>query len=299
MLRYIFIFACLFFCRPGLAPAQQLPRHNILLLDIKLSADSLWQAQKPRFLNAFNPKGYNNQPAFFSASEIYLTVQSPDDTTQTDIFALDIYQHTRTRITNTPNTAEYSPTLMPGGKRFSAVRVEENGEQRLWSFPLDRSDNGRPEFPLVKGVGYHCWLNDTMAALFIVGQNGEPHTLYSIGLRAQKLQRIAGSIGRCLQNLPGGRLAFVQKLTEQTRYLKSWDPRTKSLETRVKMPPGCEDFALLPNGAFITGSGAKLMQYNPRRDADWRDMADFSKYGVKQITRIAVGKNGQLAIVTH
>ena len=294
------VFATLFFAGVFYPlSAQRLAHSDILLFSLTKNADNTWLPAAPRYLTAFNPKGYNNQPAFFSNSDIYLAAQTPDDTTQTDIVALDLNLKTQTRVTATPATAEYSPTLMPGGRRFSAVRVEEDGSQRLWSFPVDRSDNGRPEFPDIRGVGYHCWLHDTLAALFIVGENGAPHVLYAAGIRAQKLRRISSNPGRCMQKLPDGKLAFVQKATEQTWFLKTWDAQKQTFEIIVKMPAGSEDFAVLPDGAYLSGRGAKLYQFRQGVNPDWKEIADLSKYGVQRVTRLAVSADGKLAVVVE
>lgn len=283
----------------GAIIAQRLDRYNVLLFSLSQKTDSTWQASAARFLTAFNLKGYNNQPAFFGSNEIYLTAQTPNDTTQTDIWSLDLGSQTRVRVTATEATSEYSPTPMPGGKRFSAVRVEEDGSQRLWSFPLDRSDNGRPEFPRLLNVGYHCWLRDTLAAFFIVGEGTGPHLLQLVGTKAQRPQRIASNIGRCLLRTAGGNLAFVQKATEQTWFLKNYDLKKQTSDIVVKMPAGSEDFAILSDGAYLASSGTKLFQYHPRRDADWKEVADFGKYGVKSISRLAASKDGKLAVVVQ
>lgn len=277
--------------------AQNAGKTDLLLFSLNKGADSLWRPDAPRFLSAFNRGGYNNQPAFFNNNELWLTVQFAADTTQTDIMALDLLLKTQTRITATPKTAEYSPTLMPGGKRFSVVRVEEDRHQRLWSFPLDRSDNGRVELPNIYNVGYHCWLRDTLLALFIVGEDGLPHTLQIAGLKGQKLQKIASNIGRCLIKRPDGKLLFAQKPTEQTWFLKTWDPVTNTQDILVKMPSGTEDFTLLPDGAILAGNGSKLFQYKWPKDTDWKEVADLNKYGVRKITRLATSKDGKLAVV--
>jgi hypothetical protein len=293
-------FAAIFTLTTWLAlPAQRLDHTDVLLFSLQKTADSSWQPIAPRFLTSFNPKGYNNQPNFFSNNELYLAVQVPNDTMQTEIYALDLLFRTVDRVTATASTAEYSPTPMPGGKRFSAVRVEEDGNQRLWSFPLDRSDNGRPEFPNILNVGYHCWLRDTLAALFIVGDDGAPHSLGTVGIRGQRFQRITSNVGRCLQTTPDGKLAFVAKATEKTWFLKTFDPKRPIPEIVVVMPPGSEDFAILPDGTFVSGSKSKLYQFKAGKNTDWKEIADFSKYGVKNITRLAASKDGKLAIVVN
>ena len=298
-MRKQFLLFALLLCGALNARAQALPANNITLFSLQKGADSLWRPQAPRFLTGFNRQGYNNQPAFFSTSEFYCTVQQADrDTTQTDLYAFNLDLLSKTQITAT-TTSEYSPGLMPGGKRFCAVRVEADGSQRLWSFPLDRSDNGRPEFPNIRAVGYYCWLSDTLSALFIVGNSDKEHVLYTAGLRGQKLQRVSGNPGRCLQRLPQGKLAFVQKLTDQTWLLKSYDPKTKLSETLVRMPEGCEDFVVLPDGSFLCGTGSKLFQFKPGLIPDWREIADLSRFNIKNISRLAFGGRQQFLVVSR
>lgn len=175
----------LLICLSAGLQAQKLAHHDILMVDMS-AGEGKWKSGQATFLTSFNPEGYNNQPKFFSENELWLTVQKPGDTTQTDIYLLNLTEKTVAAATRTRKTAEYSPTLMPGGDRFSAVRVEEDGNQRLWSFPLNAEDNGKPEFETIYDVGYHCWINDTSAALFIVGHEQEPHQLVIAGITEQK-----------------------------------------------------------------------------------------------------------------
>ena len=276
--------------------AQHLDHFDILLLTLNPQTDGSWQTSAPRFLTAFNPRGYNNQPQFFPCGELYLTVQLPADTNQTDIYALNPALRSFSPVTAT-TTPEYSPTPMPGGKFFSAVRVEADGSQRLWAFPIDRSGPGRPVFPAIRGVGYHCWLQDTLAALFIVGENNNPHSLVLAGIGQQQPRRIGSNVGRGLQKMPDGRLAFVQKATEQTWFIKTYDLKKNTSDILVKTLPGSEDFVVLPDGTFLAGSGPKLYQYQPQRQTEWKEIADLSRYGVQRITRLAASGDGKLAIV--
>lgn len=288
----------LIFCLSAGLQAQKLAHHDILMLDM-LEKEGKWTVGKVSFLTSFNPGGYNNQPKFFSENELWLTVQGVSDTTQTDIHALNLADKTASAVTRTRMTAEYSPTPMPGGKRFSAVRVEEDGNQRLWSFPIDAEDNGRPVFENIYDVGYHCWINDTSAALFIVGQDPEPHQLIVAGTNGQETEKIASKPGRCLLIKKDGQLAFVQKVTDQIWYLKQWSPVTDKQEIIVKMPFGSEDFAILPDGSFLTGQGHILYVYSPGKDTEWREVGNLGTYGVKKITRLAVSTGGKLAVVVE
>ncbi len=278
--------------------AQQLAHHDVLLFPLAKNADGQVRVAAPQFLTAFNPMGYNNQPQFFGHDQLWLTTQFPTDTTQTEITSLDLRARTRTRVTATPE-AEYSPMPMPGGQRFSCVRVEAGGGQRLWSFALDRSDAGRVVFPKITGVGYHCWLSDTLAALFIVGENGQPHMLVLAGTAGQKPVRIASNIGRSLHRLADGRLVFVQKATPETWFIKAFDPKKQTSEILATTLPGVEDFAVLPNGHFLAGSGSKLYQRSPGDASNWVEVADLVRWGVGGISRLAVQGWERLAVVVQ
>lgn len=280
--------------------AQKLDRHALIMLSMQRSNDAKWTVSKiPKFLTTFNVGGYNNQPNFFSDNELYLTAQLYGDTSQTDIVALDLANRMIDRVTATTRTAEYSPTPMPGGQRFSAIRVEESGVQRLWSFPLDRSDYGQLVLPKIEGVGYHCWLRDTLLALFIVGEETQPHRLVSAGLKGQQMQPIASDPGRCLLRLPDGQLAFIQKATKQTWYLKTWNPVTGEQIIITKMPAGVEDFARLSDGSFLCGQGSRLMIYTPGKSTEWEMLYDYSRFNVQSISRLAVNNEGRLILVVR
>ena len=288
----------LIICLSAGLQAQKLAHHDILMVDMSENGGN-WKSGQVTFLTSFNPEGYNNQPQFFSDNELWLTVQKPDDTTQTDIYTLNFSEKTVAAATRTRKTAEYSPTLMPGGNRFSAVRVEEDGNQRLWSFPLDAEDNGRPEFETIYDVGYHCWINDTLAALCIVGHEKEPHQLVTAGTTEQNLRRIASRPGRCLVTKKDGQLAFVQKITDQIWYLKEWSPVTDKQEIIVRMPSGSEDFAILPDGSFLTSQGAILYTYLPGRDTEWKEAGNLGRYGIRKITRLAISPGSKTVVVAE
>jgi len=270
--------------------AQQLPNTNLYVFDLEVQSDSNIVLTNPNFLSNFNPTGYNNQPHFISDDLLYLTVQYPMDTTQTDIYALDLSRRTKARITAT-SESEYSPTLMPlvnieDVASFSTIRVENDQarSQRLWQFPLDHSTNGRPVMPSLTTVGYHCWLNSREVALFLVG---DPHQLVLADVSREDVTNITGNIGRCIQRMPGGRLAFIQKLSA-----KSWLIKEIALQ-------GSEDFVVLTDGTFIAGQGSRLYKFNKSIDFSWVQIADLSRYNITEITRMTVNlSENKIAIIS-
>jgi WD40 repeat protein len=234
---------------------------------------------------------YNNQPFFMPDGRgiLYTSIR----TGQADIYRYDRRAATTTQVTNTPES-EYSSTLMPDGKNISVVRVEADGTQRLWKFPLA---GGAPSLILenIKPVGYHWWLDRKTLALFILGSAGKPHTLQIADVRTGKAEVVAENPGRILRSIPRqDKLSFVHKVSEQEWLIKSLDLKTKQILTLIKTLPGSEDYAWTPDGALLMAKDAKIFKWKPMQDPDWVEIADFSKAGLKSLTRIAVSPKGDL-----
>ena len=91
-------------------------------------------------VNITHQPGYDNQPWFTPDSRSMLFTSARGET-QTDIYRFDVASRATTRVTQTPES-EYSATGMPGGQRFSVIRVEADMTQRLWSFANDGAIRG-------------------------------------------------------------------------------------------------------------------------------------------------------------
>jgi hypothetical protein len=276
---------------------SQLPRTSVYCFDMDKTG-SLIDFKNARFLTAFNPTGYNNQPQWINNNELYIAVQTPYDTNQTEIYSLSLLNNVLTQVTAT-RESEYSPTLMPDRRNISCIRVDatQYGTQRLWSYPIDRTNIGRDLLPLHQDIGYHCWLNDKKVALFIV--NGNNNYLKIVNVEDQSSIQLAGGIGRSMARLSDGKIAFVQKATPQTWYIKALDPVTYTSEIIIQTLPGSEDFEVLPDGTFLMGNGGKLFTYkygNPENQ--WFEIADLTKYGLYNIKRLTVSRElDKIAIV--
>ena len=265
----------------------QLPNTNVYCLDMEKFGEQI-EFKNARFLTGFNPYGYNNQPQWINNNELYIAVQTPYDTSQTEIYALSLVNTTLAQVTAT-RESEYSPMLMPDRKNVSCIRVDATraGTQRLWTYPIDRINSGRDLLPLHQDIGYHCWLSDKKLALFIV--NGASNYLKLVNVEDQSSIQLQAGIGRSLARMNDGKLAFVQKATPQTWYIKSMDANSYATDIVIETLSGSEDFALLPDGTFIMGNAGKLYSYkmgNPQKQ--WTEIADLNKYGITVIRLILV-----------
>ena len=75
------------------------------------------------------------------------------------------------------------------------------------------------------------------------------------------------------------------------------------MQTSASLTPalaGVEDYAWLPSGRLLMAKDSKLFAIVPLKDKDWQEAADFSKAGLKGITRIAVSPKGnRIAVVAR
>src|SRR5258708_39758837 len=179
---------------PSPPPNPTPPSSDIYVSDLKIHNGQIKFSQPIKITNT---PGYNNQPSFLTVGPSILYASIRDK--QTDIFGYDLHSSKTIQITNTPES-EYSPTLMPDGKNISVVRVEADGTQRLWKFPLA---GGAPSLILekTKPVGYHLWIDDHTLALFILG-GGKPNTLQIVPVATEKPEVIAENPARIPRRSP-------------------------------------------------------------------------------------------------
>ena len=275
------------------------PSTDIFLAPIRIQNDRP-VVGKP--VNITHRAGYDNQPSFTPDSRSVLFTSVREDA-QADIYRYDLRTRTTSRITSTPES-EYSATVYGDGSRFSAIRVEADSTQRLWSFRLDGSDP-RPVFEAIKPVGYHAWVDSTTVAMFLLGQ---PNALVIADARDARVDTIARDVGRSLLPLPnGGGFSFVQHLADGRWVLTAVDVRGAGRDRRtvvmplVPLPSQADYIAWLGPASALTGSVSRILYWGGNKTrGGWIELADLSQYGLRRISRLALSPDHQwLAIVAE
>jgi hypothetical protein len=248
-------------------------------------------------VNVTNRAGYDNQPSFTADGRaLYFTSTRADS--QADIYQYHIESRTTERITRTAPESEYSATQLPVPKNFSVIRVEKDSLQRLWMISPDGSDS-RVIFKDIAPVGYHTWLDQYHAALFVLGS---PNALVLADTRTGKGDTLARDIGRSLVTLPSGAgFSFLSRRGPEwvlTEVRTTRAGKVAYIKPLIAVPRGMDYVAWIGDTA-IGGTGSRLLTWTPGAD-DWIEVADLSGQGVTRISRIAVSRDRrQLAIVAE
>jgi dipeptidyl aminopeptidase/acylaminoacyl peptidase len=283
-------------CTFGLAGVASLgaqrpaaPQPDIFLAPLSIQAGRVTVGTP---VNVTHRDGYDNQPSFTPNGRAILFTSTHDDG-QSDIYRYDIATQATTRVTTTPES-EYSASVMPGGKRFSVIRVEKDSAQRLWSFAMDGSDP-RLVVESLKPVGYHVWADSTTLAMFVLGS---PNALVLGDLRTGKMDTVAHGIGRSLARVPGG-FSFVEAVSRTESRLKTMMLPSRVVADVTTLPGRAQDIAWLSDGSLLAGDGAKLVTWHAGASA-WTDVIDLRSAGLSDITRLAVSPDGKwLALVAN
>jgi len=283
LLQLIFVFSAF------VSLAQ--PDTEIFLFDLEFSKDSL-RLYNLKNVSAENP-GYDNQPSFLNDS-ILLFVSTRND--QTDVTSYNVNNGVTTWLTET-EASEYSPIKIPGQDAFAAVKLEKNGEQRLYKYSFsDPKVNALLIDDIV--IGYHLWLNKDIVISSIL--KDENLTLTVSDFRFKKHKDLVEHVGRSLSIIPKTNppaFSFVDKNPNPWK-LMSFDLDELEAEPLFDMMPNVEDIVWLNDDYVFSGKGSNVYVHKNKKRNQWEVTANLEGYGITNITRMAVSPNtNKIAIV--
>ena len=237
--------------------------------------------------------GYDNQPAFLTdGSALLYTVI--DSSGQADIWRYELRTRRHVRVTNTPES-EYSPTFMPGSRRFSVVRVERDSTQRLWSFRLDGQDP-QVVLPSIAPVGYHAWLDQFRLALYVLGTATSSSTLHVVRRDGSEDDVRASRIGRAVQRVPAQNwYSYVQLDSTKTPWIVAQPFEGGPISRLVRLPEDNEFYAWTPDGTLLSATKGTIVRWNgvSGEESAWQPVAMAAPAPAKNISRLAVSPDGR------
>ena len=272
------------------APLQAQPNTEVFITDLSYKGETIGFTSP---VNVSKNDGYDNQPSFYNDNVLLFSSTRQG---QTDI-AQSLYNKSKTSwLTNTPDGSEYSPLKIPNKRAFSAIRLDKDGLQRLYKYPLE---TGTPELLLKElKVGYHVWLSDELLVCTVLVEKGMD--LVVVNFKDQTRYTFQKKVGRSLLKIPNSNLISFVALESGKAVLKSMDPVSGTTKKLAMLPPGVQDLCWLPNGMVVVGKDNSLWGMQPGIDQDWKLVKRFENPEIGNISRLAVNTIGsKMAFVSE
>lgn len=241
--------------------------------------------------NISNNKGYDSQPHFYNDNTILF---SSSRNGQTDIARYTINDSTKVFINSTPKGGEYSPQRIPKSDNISAVRLDDSGLQRFYSYDVETGKS--KELIRSLKVAYPVWYNHKVVVSAVIGKNSLD--LVTSDLQYKSNLTIQKNIGRSLHKIPGtSKVSYISK-KEGLWQVRSLDVGLLKTEKIVDINGKYEDMCWLADGSILLARKNQILIYNPKTDEDWRVLTAISDSEIQNISRITVSPDGsKIAIV--
>lgn len=262
---------------------------GIFIFDIERSEDAV---EFSNLVEIPHQKGYNNQPFFISDDEILF---SSENNGQADIAKFRIstgkiqWMH--------PETAggEYSPQPIPDSENIAAVRLDPDGLQRLYEYDI-KNKTASLIIPDIQ-VAYFTFMDHENILATVL--NKESMDLVTIDLNLKKTDTLSSRAGRSISKVPNTSLVSYTLYNENNQLdLYTYDFTTDESVFICELPYNVQDYIWLTDSLILTGSGYRLFLYDTWSELEWISAGTIEKYGISQITRMALSPNGKKLAVT-
>ncbi|HXB41934.1 MAG TPA: WD40 repeat domain-containing protein [Bacteroidia bacterium] len=269
----------------------QLPETEIFLADIEIT-NKLIKVEKTE--NITNRKGYDNQPFFMPDGKTILFSSGPDSAKK-----IHIWQYTFKSKEIKPETfiqtSEYSPMLAPDGRYMSCVVVEKDSAQRIWLYDIRKTDIKSCLTENTDSIGYYAWLGKDSILYYKLTN---PHSLRVLNLKTGEDNWLCNHPTRSFKKVNNTTFFYVIH-EEKENFIYFFDIHTKKAQVYAVDKPENQDYVWLPDLGMVKSEGSKLLHYSTETKV-WAEVADFSSYGVKKITRFAFSPDKKrLAVVSN
>ncbi|WP_411767069.1 nuclear transport factor 2 family protein [Winogradskyella sp. A3E31] len=272
-----------------LAVAQ--PDTEVYLFEIKVNNS---QPELRNGKNISNNAGYDNQPNFYS-DDIILFASTRNG--QTDIASYTIKSGKLDYISNTKKGGEYSPQKIPKKFAISAVRLDDDGKQRLYEYTW--SDGTSTELIKDLVVAYYTWSDENTVVSAVI--EDENLNLYASNISNGTNRKYATKVGRSFHIIPGSNLvSYISKQNDAQWQIRSVDPSTGNTRLLANTLKDVEDICWLDNRTILSAKGSIVYKLTLQQDNNWKKVADLSSQGISTISRLAVnGNSTQLALAAE
>ena len=244
--------------------------------------------------NVSNNEGYDNQPSFISDDVL---VYAGNNNGQTDISEYDFKTQVKSWANSQTSGSEYSPQKFPNSKDLAAVRLDQDGKQRLYKYNADAATS--TELLENLEVAYFAFYNQEKIIATVLSE--KEMDLVMIDLKSKTANTLFKNAGRGLQKIPKtNSMAYTLVNEEGNLDLYAMDMTSKDSFFICELPADIQDFVWLNDTQILTGKGSTLYIYDTLGESEWARVSSLEEYGIKNITRMAISPDGKkLAIVAE
>lgn len=235
--------------------------------------------------NISNNEGYDNQPSFLD--ERYIIFASTRNG-QTDIAKYDTRYNAKIWMNHTEG-GEYSPLKIPNKHEVSAVRLDTDGKQRLYTYSL--SNGQSTELIKDKVIAYYTWFDEETVVSAVI--EDEKLNLYVSNILNGTNQKITSNVGRSFHKIPNSNLvSFISKENEIQWQIKSLNPTTGAIKVIANTIKDVEDICWLDGKTILSGKDNIMYKLTLNKDNNWKEVADLASNGITKITRLSTNALG-------
>ncbi|MCW5517037.1 nuclear transport factor 2 family protein [Muriicola sp. Z0-33] len=242
--------------------------------------------------NISQNEGYDNQPSFLDNNTLLYAATRNG---QTDILNYNLQTGEKKWLSNTPDGSEYSPLKIPSQNAVSAIRLDKDGKQLLYSYDLS---TGKSEVLIAqKKIGYHVWHSaNILVATVLVDNRMDLVVINTSDMTTRVYQK---NVGRSLHKIPNSNLVSYISKQNETWQIKSLDPVNGTTKDLMALPPGIEDMVWLQDNTALVAKGSAIARSNPENTGQWELFHSFQEKEINNLTRMAISPNQQfLALVS-
>ncbi|HTA62258.1 MAG TPA: hypothetical protein VK835_07375 [Bacteroidia bacterium] len=271
---------------------SQLPETELFLANVEIK-NNLIKVKGAEKITAH--KGYNNQPSFIDNDDKILFTSDFESSNKTHIWSYNVKNKKTERLSIT-NTSEYSAALLPNQKDFSAVMVEEDSTQRIWTFDLLKGGNKSCLSQQTDSVGYYTWLGKDSILYYKLTS---PHSLHALNIKTNQDVWLCNNPTRSFKKVSSTTFFYViHDETQNNIYL--FDVHTKKATPfAIDNISANQDYIWHPTLGLLKSEVSKIYRYSTDTKV-WAELADFSSFGLKKITRFSISATGKyIALVSN
>lgn len=259
---------------------------DVFLFDLKAS-NSYIELFNQRNISAND--GYDNQPSFLDNNTV---IYAGTRNGQTDIVKYDINYGSKIFINHTEG-GEYSPLKIPNKNEVSAVRLDPDGKQRLYTYNLRNGESNELVQDLV--FAYYTWHDDNTIVGAVIEENNL--NLYAVNLKEGWSRKYATNVGRSFHKIPNSNLvSFISKENDVWQ-IKSLNPNSGATRLIANTMKDVEDICWLNNKTILSGKESVLFKLTLRKDINWKKVADLNSKGISKITRLATNPESSMLLI--